>query len=390
MACNCTKCNSNKPCGCLDPALTNPCSYTDCCDGETCEEISLANCVSWPGPDICEFDIKMGDRMDEIVKKLALATSQISCVEAILCDTDEIVSANTPISEALALISNYFCTKEEVLLADLLCGVDVIALQGATLNETFISVVEYFCNKLANIATFKDASVSFVDVEDPSGCVTRTYTVTYFKATPGNFGFAVDTIVFSTPPICPDTIISLTTTGTSGPSTLTSGVLNVPDYDNGFVHYLGEDFENGIIFHLWKDNAGVEHGLIVNKTQPAGGIIWEVLGTLTGANRDEDGAFNTTQIPVTANSPLATTAATYPAGWYIPAIDELNLLHNNRFHVQGVLRTAGFPLLSNTSNYWSSRESTAGQAWTYMMGAGTANGTIPKTQSHLLRMIRSF
>jgi hypothetical protein len=134
MACNCTKCNSNKPCGCLDPALTNPCSYTDCCDGETCEEISLANCVSWPGPDICEFDIKIGDRMDEVIKKLILATSQTSC-----------------------------------------------------------------------IATFSGASVLFEDsVEEPSGCVTRTYTVTYYKESPGGPSVPVDTIVFSTPPICPD------------------------------------------------------------------------------------------------------------------------------------------------------------------------------------------
>ena len=32
-----------------------------------------------------------------------------------------------------------------------------------------------------------------------------------------------------------------------------------------FTHYIGEAFGGGVIFHLWKDNAGVEHGLVVDK-----------------------------------------------------------------------------------------------------------------------------
>jgi hypothetical protein len=39
----------------------------------------------------------------------------------------------------------------------------------------------------------------------------------------------------------------------------------VGDYNKGlFKHYIGEYFEGGVIFHLWKDSLGEEHGLIVD------------------------------------------------------------------------------------------------------------------------------
>jgi hypothetical protein len=31
-----------------------------------------------------------------------------------------------------------------------------------------------------------------------------------------------------------------------------------------FKHYIGEEFGGGVIFHLWKDSKGIEHGLIVD------------------------------------------------------------------------------------------------------------------------------
>ena len=32
----------------------------------------------------------------------------------------------------------------------------------------------------------------------------------------------------------------------------------------GFQHYIGEIFGGGVIYHLWKDSLGIEHGLIIN------------------------------------------------------------------------------------------------------------------------------
>ena len=83
MACNCTKCNPNKPCGCLDPALTNPCSYTDCSVGsERCASIQCAECVSYCGTSFQVgtvgnlLQITEGERLDSIIQKFALMISQ--------------------------------------------------------------------------------------------------------------------------------------------------------------------------------------------------------------------------------------------------------------------------------------------------------------------------
>jgi hypothetical protein len=83
MACNCNKCNPSKPCGCSDPALTNPCTYTDCSVGsERCAEVSCAECVSYCGTTFqiggagTLIKIEEGERLDLIIQKLALMVSQ--------------------------------------------------------------------------------------------------------------------------------------------------------------------------------------------------------------------------------------------------------------------------------------------------------------------------
>ena len=80
---NCNKCKSNR-CGCGDSALGIPATFSNCptvCppDSEKCTEVFLAQCICWQGPDICELDIKTGDRLDEVLRKLILTISQVSC-----------------------------------------------------------------------------------------------------------------------------------------------------------------------------------------------------------------------------------------------------------------------------------------------------------------------
>lgn len=79
MACNCNKCNPNKPCGCADSALHTPCSYTDCSVGnERCDDVQCAECVSYCGTSFQVttetgiFKIETGERLDAIIQKLAL------------------------------------------------------------------------------------------------------------------------------------------------------------------------------------------------------------------------------------------------------------------------------------------------------------------------------
>jgi hypothetical protein len=49
MSCNCSKCNTSKPCGCEDNPLHTPCSYTNCEDGNPCEEVICEECVVYCG-----------------------------------------------------------------------------------------------------------------------------------------------------------------------------------------------------------------------------------------------------------------------------------------------------------------------------------------------------
>lgn len=75
----------NKNCGpCSDDPIVVPATFSndpEVCpeDSESCNELFDAGCICWPGPDICELDIKTGDRVDEVLQKILLTVSQISC-----------------------------------------------------------------------------------------------------------------------------------------------------------------------------------------------------------------------------------------------------------------------------------------------------------------------
>jgi len=153
---------------------------------------------------------------------------------------------------------------------------------------------------------------------------------------------------------------------------------------SGFTHYLGEDFNGGIIYHLYKGSDGLEHGLIVSKTEST--AVWQAAGSLTGANRTWDGAFNT---PLMTSSAAATYIATLGAGWYLPSIDELNRLYNNRDHANKALNTGGFTLLS-IANYWSSTEYDANNAFYFIFNDGNANYFFNKNTTFSVRGVRAF
>jgi hypothetical protein len=123
----------------------------------------------------------------------------------------------------------------------------------------------------------------------------------------------------------------------------------------GFTHYLGEAFNGGIIYYLYKGSDGLEHGLIVALSESTS-LAWQTTGTLVNANRTEEGAYNTNLM---TGSPAATYIASLGAGWYLPSVDELGLLYYNRYSAQKGLRAGGNTLLSSTAWYWSSNEYSA-------------------------------
>ena len=154
----------------------------------------------------------------------------------------------------------------------------------------------------------------------------------------------------------------------------------------GFTHYLGEAFNGGIIFYLYKGSDGLEHGLIVALTEQLS-TKWQNTGTLVNANRTEDGAYNTTLM---TDSPAATYIAGLGAGWYLPSIDELGLLYYNRYSAQKGLRTGGNTLLSNTVYYWSSTEFSASNAISFFFANAFASSINTKTGANTVRGVRAF
>ena len=175
--------------------------------------------------------------------------------------------------------------------------------------------------------------------------------------------------------------------GTPGPAG-PQGIQGIPGPVGGFTHYLGEAFNGGIIYYLYKGSDGLEHGLIVALTESTP-LAWQTTGTLVNANRTEDGAYNTALM---TGSPAATYIATLGAGWFLPSLDELGLLFYNRYSAQKGLRLGGNTLLqwnSLTAWYWSSSEYDASYAFRYSFLDGVADQNI-KTTACYVRAVRAF
>jgi hypothetical protein len=139
-----------------------------------------------------------------------------------------------------------------------------------------------------------------------------------------------------------------------------------PTTPGTFTHYIGELFGGGVIFHLWKDAQGVEHGLILDILDLSAAYPWSNVGSLIGsiAQSSWNGENNSNAIisqpgHLTSAALLCTNSDNgFQNDWYLPSIDELDLLWSNRINVNKTLSSingAGIlPIVSAT--YWSSTE----------------------------------
>jgi len=152
-------------------------------------------------------------------------------------------------------------------------------------------------------------------------------------------------------------------------------------------HYLGEEYLGGVIFYLYTASDGSQKGLVVSKTEAL--ATWcNTVPNLTGADRTYDGLFNTDLMPNEAGAARYWVETTLGGDWYVPSIDELNLLWENRFHVNSS-GVSGLTLLSTTKYYWSSTESgeNGGYCFVFKYGYGESK---TKTNSYTVRGIKAF
>jgi hypothetical protein len=177
---------------------------------------------------------------------------------------------------------------------------------------------------------------------------------------------------------------------------------------SGFTHYIGEEFGGGVVFHLWKDAAGVEHGLIVDKTDLSTAQVWSNIDvTFIGSSAQSswDGLSNSNAIVGQAGHTSSAAALCLnstngaQSDWYLPSIDELSLLWNSRFNVNKSLSTIGgatvLPIYN--SYYWSSTEHNCCTAWNFdfLFGIPSDNSSfIPggdnKSIAFYVRAVRAF
>ena len=172
-----------------------------------------------------------------------------------------------------------------------------------------------------------------------------------------------------------------------------------PSGSSGFVHYLGEQFGGGVVFHVYRDASGTERGLVVALTNQSEGTAWSnVSNSSAGATSFLNGLPNSNAIIAQAGhtNSAAKLCLDYEAGgftdWYLPAKYELNLLYGNIYTVNKSLTSiSGATEIFSTNNfgyYWSSSEYSTGVAWV-LDDSGNLNNLL-KDAAHQVRAVRAI
>jgi len=166
----------------------------------------------------------------------------------------------------------------------------------------------------------------------------------------------------------------------------------------GFIHYIGEQFGGGVIFNLWKDSLGLEHGLIVDKTDLSVAYDWSnVTSALIGATAQSNwnGLSNSNAISGQAGHTSSAAAlclnstSSGQSDWYLPSLQELNMLWSNYFTVARSLSQIPGATQLQPATYWSSTELISTIAWYFNFTTGSAL-TNNKSYANFVRAVRAF
>jgi hypothetical protein len=168
---------------------------------------------------------------------------------------------------------------------------------------------------------------------------------------------------------------------------------------SNFTHYIGEEFGGGVIFHLWKDAQGVEHGLIVDKVVLSVYQVWsDIDQTLIGpaAQSSWDGLSNSNAIVGQAghtNSAAALCLNSTNGGfndWYLPSLRELMILWNNSYTVDRSLIQITGATQMHPNSHWSSTEYNYNTPFFLDFVQGYAGASYFKSHPLYVRAVRAF
>jgi hypothetical protein len=194
-----------------------------------------------------------------------------------------------------------------------------------------------------------------------------------------------------TGPTGPQGPIGLTgPTGATGPAG--------PVGAGSFTHYIGEVFGGGVVFHLWKDAQGVEHGLIVDKTDLSVSQVWSNMDSTligTSAQSSWDGLSNSNAIVAQAGHTSSASALCLnstnggQSDWYLPSIQELNMLWSSYYTVARSLSQISGATQMKTAGYWSSSEYNYCAGWYFSFPNGNVYAS-GKYNTYYVRAVRAF
>ncbi len=160
---------------------------------------------------------------------------------------------------------------------------------------------------------------------------------------------------------------------------------------------VGDNYQGGIIAYIFDSNdlgyeAGEVHGLIITESDQGFGLSWSN-GTdiLVGTSREiGDGMENTNSIIVaqgTGNYAAKLCRDLNIDGyndWYLPSMDELNLLYLNREAIDG-------NFMGSNWYYWSSTERDQANSWAQCLYDGDQRSDAGnKSIAYLIRPMRTF
>ena len=166
------------------------------------------------------------------------------------------------------------------------------------------------------------------------------------------------------------------------------------------IKAVGELYGGGIIAAMWTQD-GVQHGIILALTDQSVGRSWSnVAEKEVGAvarNR-ADGLANS--LAITAQPGHLNSAAKICldysvdgfSDWYLPAIEELERVYENREVINAALAVIpGATEVPKSAGYWSSTENGAILAWNYNFNFGIASNYSTKNLVNFrVRAIRTF
>lgn len=155
---------------------------------------------------------------------------------------------------------------------------------------------------------------------------------------------------------------------------------------------IGERYNGGVIFHLWLDSEGKQHGLIVEdvavRTQQA---LSADTATASGGTSFIDGKANTNLfIPFSTSASAIKTISDSTEGgyddWYLPSVQEMLTLYTNLYEVNKTLTNKITSVI-----YWTSTEVTgsSSNAYNFNMLTSSAISTAKSSPTSPIG-IRSF